>query len=92
MPPARRSSTRPKAVTVNDEFDTDQPSIRYRKGGEAHEIQCDYIAGCDGFPRGISRRSIPAERIQLFERVYPFAWLGILAETPPVSDELDLRQ
>ena len=75
-----------EAVTV-DEFDSDRPFIRYRKDGEAHEIQCDYIAGCDGF-HGVSRRSIPSERIQLFERVYPFSWLGILAETPPVSDEL----
>jgi len=75
-----------EAVTV-DEFDSDQPFIRYRKDGEAHEIQCDYITGCDGF-HGVSRRSIPADRIQLFERVYPFAWLGILAETPPISDEL----
>ena len=75
-----------EAVTV-DEFDSDQPFIRYHKDGEAHEIQCDYIAGCDGF-HGVSRRSIPADRIQMFERVYPFAWLGILAETPPVSDEL----
>ena len=74
------------AVTV-DEFDSDRPFIRFRKDDEAHEIQCDYIAGCDGF-HGVSRRSIPAERIDLFERVYPFAWLGILAETPPVSDEL----
>jgi len=75
-----------EAVTV-DEFDSDRPFIRYRNDGEAHEIQCDYIAGCDGF-HGVSRRSIPSERIQLFERVYPFSWLGILAETPPVSDEL----
>ena len=75
-----------EAVTV-DEFDSDRPFIRYRKDGEAHEIQCDFIAGCDGF-HGVSRRSIPSERIQLFERVYPFSWLGILAETPPVSDEL----
>ena len=73
-------------VTVND-FDTDHPSIRYSKDGEPHEIQCDFIAGCDGF-HGISRSSIPDDRINLFERVYPFAWLGILVETPPVSDEL----
>jgi p-hydroxybenzoate 3-monooxygenase len=76
-----------EAVTV-DEFDSDRPFIRYRKDGEAHEIQCDFIAGCDGF-HGVSRRSIPSERIQLFERVYPFSWLGILAETPPVSDDPD---
>jgi p-hydroxybenzoate 3-monooxygenase len=52
-----------------------------------HEIACDFIAGCDGF-HGVCRASVPKERITHFERVYPFGWLGILADVPPVSDEL----
>ena len=68
-------------------FDGTQPLVRYRKGGATHEIACDYIAGCDGF-HGISRQSVPAASTQLFERVYPFGWLGVLSDTPPVADEL----
>lgn len=52
-----------------------------------HEVACDYIAGCDGF-HGICRESVPAAARQVFERVYPFGWLGLLSETPPVADEL----
>jgi p-hydroxybenzoate 3-monooxygenase len=61
--------------------------VRYRKDGAAHEIRCDYIAGCDGF-HGVSRQSVPQTATQTFERVYPFGWLGILSDTPPVADEL----
>jgi len=64
-----------------------KPSIRFRKDGEAHELTCDFIAGCDGF-HGICRPSLPAGVLQMFERIYPFAWLGILAEAPPSSEEL----
>ena len=64
-----------------------QPSIRFRTVGETREVNCDYIAGCDGF-HGVCRPSIPASALTLYERVYPFAWLGILAEAPPSSDEL----
>jgi p-hydroxybenzoate 3-monooxygenase len=64
-----------------------QPSIRYRASGEAHELTCDYIAGCDGF-HGVCRPSIPASALTLFERIYPFAWLGILTEAPPSAEEL----
>ena len=63
------------------------PKIRYRKDGQDIEIICDYIAGCDGY-HGVSRQAIPPDLLQTFERVYPFGWLGILVEKPPVSDEL----
>ncbi len=68
-------------------FDGTRPVVRYRKDGATHEIECDYIAGCDGF-HGVSRQSVPATSTRLFERVYPFGWLGILSDTPPVADEL----
>ncbi len=64
-----------------------KPSIRFRKDGEPHELTCDFIAGCDGF-HGICRPSVPAGVLQMFERIYPFAWLGILAEAAPSSEEL----
>lgn len=73
-------------VSLHD-FDSARPVVRYRKDGVAHEIHCDYIAGCDGF-HGVSRQSVPCAATQLFERVYPFGWLGILSDTPPVADEL----
>ncbi len=69
------------------DFDTDRPRLTYVKDGTTHEIQCDFIAGCDGF-HGISRASVKPDAIEEFERVYPFGWLGILSETPPVSPEL----
>ena len=64
-----------------------KPKIRFRAGGESQEIVCDFIAGCDGF-HGICRPSVPAGALKIFERIYPFGWLGILAEAPPSSDEL----
>jgi p-hydroxybenzoate 3-monooxygenase len=73
-------------VSLHD-FDTDHPIVRYVKDGASHELGCDFIAGCDGF-HGVSRQSVPADAIQTFERVYPFGWLGLLSETPPVSPEL----
>jgi p-hydroxybenzoate 3-monooxygenase len=69
------------------DFDTDHPRVTYVKDGTSHEIACDFIAGCDGF-HGVSRASVKASAIETFERVYPFGWLGILSETPPVSHEL----
>ena len=69
------------------DFDTDRPRVSYVKDGVGHEIACDFIAGCDGF-HGVSRASVRPEAIQTFERTYPFGWLGILSETPPVSHEL----
>ncbi|GHE22239.1 4-hydroxybenzoate 3-monooxygenase [Halomonas urumqiensis] len=64
-----------------------KPYITFEKDGETHRLDCDYVAGCDGF-HGVSRRSIPEGRIKEFERVYPFGWLGMLSDTPPVADEL----
>ena len=69
------------------DFDTDHPRVTYVRDGATHEIACDFIAGCDGF-HGISRASVKADAIETFERIYPFGWLGILSETPPVSHEL----
>jgi p-hydroxybenzoate 3-monooxygenase len=66
---------------------TAKPFVTYKKAGTEHRINCDYIAGCDGF-HGVSRQTIPADQRKEFERVYPFGWLGILSETPPVSHEL----
>jgi p-hydroxybenzoate 3-monooxygenase len=68
------------------EFQSGQPCIRYRHGGAAQVIECDIIAGCDGF-HGVCRPSIPDHLLQIFEREYPFGWLGILAEAPPSTEE-----
>jgi p-hydroxybenzoate 3-monooxygenase len=73
-------------LSVHD-FDTDKPHVRFTADGEPQTLECDYIAGCDGF-HGICRATVPSEQLRLFERVYPFAWLGILAEIPPASQEL----
>jgi p-hydroxybenzoate 3-monooxygenase len=75
-----------EAVSLQKLEDT-KPVIHFRQGGELRQIECDFIAGCDGF-HGISRPSIPSGKIALFEREYPFAWLGILAEAPPSSQEV----
>ncbi|MGM0700793.1 MAG: 4-hydroxybenzoate 3-monooxygenase [Pseudomonadota bacterium] len=69
------------------DLESETPYVTFEKDGETHRLDCDYVAGCDGF-HGISRQSIPADRIKAFERVYPFGWLGLLADTPPVADEL----
>ncbi len=68
-------------------FDGQQPTVRYRKDGQWHELQCDFIAGCDGF-HGVCRASVPRSAITEFEKVYPFGWLGLLSETLPVHEEL----
>ena len=68
-------------------FDTDKPRVRYTKDGQSHEIECDFIAGCDGY-HGVSRASVPKGAIQEYEKVYPFGWLGLLADVPPVFHEL----
>jgi p-hydroxybenzoate 3-monooxygenase len=70
-----------------ESFDRQNPTVRYRHGGQSHVLTCDFIAGCDG-SHGVCRRSIPPAAAQLFERVYPFGWLGILADVPPVDHEL----
>lgn len=74
------------SVSVNN-IDTNHPVIRYQHGGESKELHCDFIAGCDGF-HGVCRQSFPPGVIKTYEKIYPFAWLGILAETPPPSPEL----
>ena len=66
---------------------TDAPYVTFDKEGESVRLDCDYIAGCDGF-HGVARQSIPSDVLKIFERVYPFGWLGVLADTPPVHDEL----
>ena len=73
-------------VSVHD-FDTAAPKVRFAVDGDANELTCDFIAGCDGF-HGVCRPSIPPRALTLYERVYPFAWLGILAQAAPSSDEL----
>jgi len=73
-------------VSLHD-FDGTRPKVRYVQNGVAHEVECDFIAGCDGF-HGVSRASVPANALKTFERVYPFGWLGVLSETPPVAEEL----
>ncbi|MGJ7039861.1 p-hydroxybenzoate 3-monooxygenase [Shinella sp. BE166] len=73
-------------VTPHD-FNGAAPYVTYEKDGLTHRIDCDFIAGCDGF-HGASRKAVPETAIRTFEKVYPFGWLGILAEVPPVSEEL----
>jgi p-hydroxybenzoate 3-monooxygenase len=73
-------------VSLHD-FDGRNPRVVYEKDGETHELQCDFIAGCDGY-HGVSRASVPAASLHTYEKVYPFGWLGVLAEVPPVSHEL----
>lgn len=73
-------------VTIHD-ADSDAPHVTYAIGGETRHIDCDFIAGCDGF-HGVSRQAIPLSVRTEYEKVYPFGWLGILSETPPVHNEL----
>ncbi len=74
------------AVRV-EEYDTDHPKIIYEENGKQKELVCDFVAGCDGF-HGVARKSLPADKIKSFERTYPFGWLGILSDVPPVKEEL----
>jgi len=69
------------------DLDKKNPFVTFKKDGIENKIKCDFVAGCDGY-HGISRKTIPKNLIQIYERVYPFGWLGVLSETPPVSDEL----
>ncbi|MFI4961907.1 MAG: FAD-dependent monooxygenase, partial [Hyphomicrobiales bacterium] len=69
------------------ELTAQRPKIRFTQGGKAQEIECDFIAGCDGF-HGICRPSFPDGVLSVFERDYPFGWLGILSESPPPDHEL----
>ncbi|MBC7210548.1 MAG: 4-hydroxybenzoate 3-monooxygenase, partial [Pseudomonas sp.] len=74
-------NVRPHAI------DGERPYLTFDKDGCQHRVDCDYIAGCDGF-HGVARQSIPADVLKMYERVYPFGWLGLLADTPPVNHEL----
>jgi len=74
------------SVTPHD-IDSSSPRLRFRRDGKEIELSCDFIAGCDGF-HGVCRPSIPADVLSVFERTYPFAWLGILVEAPPTREEL----
>jgi p-hydroxybenzoate 3-monooxygenase len=73
-------------VAIHD-FDTTNPRVTYEKNGQQFQIACDFIAGCDGF-HGVCRASAPRSAIKEFEKVYPFGWLGLMSDTPPVHDEL----
>ena len=73
-------------VAIHD-IESDRPRLTYASNGEPQEVVCDFIAGCDGF-HGVARQAFPASLLRVYERVYPFGWLGILAEAPPVMDEL----
>jgi len=88
---ARAATGPPLLFGISDvsiaDFETSMPAIRFRHEGAPHEVRCQFIAGCDG-SHGICRPSIPAAHLQLYEREYPFAWLGVLANAPPSSDEL----
>ncbi len=67
--------------------DGDKPYVTYTKDGQEFRLDCDYVAGCDGF-HGVARKTIPADVLKTYERVYPFGWLGLMADTPPVAEEL----
>ncbi|KSW26412.1 MULTISPECIES: 4-hydroxybenzoate 3-monooxygenase [unclassified Pseudomonas] len=69
------------------EVQGEKPYVTFSKDGETARLDCDYIAGCDGF-HGVSRQTIPADKLKIYERVYPFGWLGLLSDTPPVNHEL----
>ncbi len=75
-----------ESVQLHD-IDSTSPSVTYTHHGESQRLECDFIAGCDGY-HGVSRRSIPPEKLSVYERVYPFGWLGVLADVPPAWDEL----
>ena len=69
------------------DVDTEKPYVTFTHQGQSHRIDCDFVAGCDGY-HGVSRQSVPASAVTSYERVYPFGWLGLLSDTPPVSHEL----
>lgn len=75
-----------KDVSIHD-YDTAHPQVRYQENGQWHTLDCDFIAGCDGF-HGVCRASLPSGAVTEYEKVYPFGWLGLLADTPPVHHEL----
>jgi p-hydroxybenzoate 3-monooxygenase len=88
---ARRAADLPTAYEAKNVvvrgFEGTRPSVSYDQAGTSYELDCDFIAGCDGF-HGVCRASVPPFAITEYEKVYPFGWLGLLSDTPPVSDEL----
>lgn len=88
---ARAAAGQPSVYQASElsihDFDGQQPRVRYVSQGRQHELDCDFIAGCDGF-HGVCRASVPKGAITEYEKVYPFGWLGLLADVPPVSPEL----
>ena len=88
---ARLETGRPLLFEVSDvsaeAFESESPVVRFRHQGDEVELRCDFVAGCDGF-HGVCRESVPPGVLTAFEREYPFAWLGILAEAPPSNEEL----
>jgi p-hydroxybenzoate 3-monooxygenase len=73
-------------VALHD-FHTRAPRLTYTHEGSSHELRCDFLAGCDGY-HGVSRAAVPQDRLAQYERVYPFGWLGLLADVPPLNEEL----
>jgi p-hydroxybenzoate 3-monooxygenase len=88
---ARLATHRPVVFEASDvrisDLASSAPRVQFRHGEHSRELTCDVVAGCDGF-HGVSRAAIPADRLQIFERSYPWSWLGILADVAPSSDEL----
>ena len=88
---AREATGRPLLFEADgvglEGLESTRPRVRFRRGGDEHELACDFVAGCDGF-HGVCRPAIPADALRTYEREYPFAWLGILADAAPSSDEL----
>jgi p-hydroxybenzoate 3-monooxygenase len=85
---ASHAATVYSAVDVSiHNIESEHPKVRYVKDGRSFEVDCDYVAGCDGF-HGVSRPTIPEEILRTYERVYPFGWLGVLVDRPPAADEL----
>ena len=74
-------------VLAVEDYSSSRPRIVYEKEGIRHELLCDFVAGCDGY-HGVARKSVPQDRLTLFEKTYPFGWLGILSDVPPVDEEL----
>jgi p-hydroxybenzoate 3-monooxygenase len=88
---ARAAANLPTAYEAEEvrleDFQSARPRVRFRQQGVEKMLECDFIAGCDGY-HGVSRASVPAAAIRTYEKVYPFGWLGILADVPPVHEEL----
>lgn len=74
-------------VVAIENFSSDKPRLVYEQNSERHELECDFVAGCDGF-HGVARQQLEANQLRIYEKTYPFGWLGILSDVPPVDEEL----